>query len=148
VALLNTQIGGVVPRQAMKDASGASQMDPKTQVSSLHGTSMLTAATLPFESNVVLALVHDAGGENDRKLIAPASGGLRQPARSTRVGGGAGQPRGRQCAQRGGGRSDRNRRSAPAESARAALRFMLERFHAAASHEFVRRSATPSTSRR
>ena len=38
VALLNTQIGGVVPRQTMKDASGASQMDAKTQVSSLHGT--------------------------------------------------------------------------------------------------------------
>ena len=37
VALLNTQIGGVVPRQTMKDASGASQMDAKTQVSSLHG---------------------------------------------------------------------------------------------------------------
>ena len=72
VALLNTQIGGVVPRQAMKDASGASQMDAKTQVSSLHGTSMLDAATLPLESNVALALLHDAGGENDRKLIAPA----------------------------------------------------------------------------
>src|SRR5207244_2559030 len=51
VALLNTQIGGVVPRQTMKDASGASQMDPKSQVSSLHGTSMLHAATLPLESN-------------------------------------------------------------------------------------------------
>jgi succinyl-CoA synthetase alpha subunit len=72
VALLNTQIGGVVPRQAMKDASGASQMDAKTQVSSLHGTSMLAAATLPFESHVALALLHDAGGDNDRKLIAPA----------------------------------------------------------------------------
>ena len=71
IALLNTQIGGVVPRQTMKDASGASQMDAKTQVSSLHGTSMLNAATLPLESNVALALVHDAGGENDRKLIAP-----------------------------------------------------------------------------
>ena len=31
------QIGGVLPRQTMKDASGASQMDAKTQVSSLHG---------------------------------------------------------------------------------------------------------------
>jgi hypothetical protein len=57
VALLNTQIGGVVPRQAMKDASGASQMDAKTQVSSLYGVSMLQAATLSFESNVALALV-------------------------------------------------------------------------------------------
>jgi len=38
VALLNTQIGGVVPRQAMKDASGRLANGPKTQVSSLHGT--------------------------------------------------------------------------------------------------------------
>jgi succinyl-CoA synthetase alpha subunit len=72
VALLNTQIGGVVPRQTMKDASGASQMDAKTQVSSLHGTTMLQAATFSLESNVALALLHDAGGDNDRKLIAPA----------------------------------------------------------------------------
>ncbi|MFN3437444.1 MAG: CoA-binding protein [Acidovorax sp.] len=72
VELLNTQIGGVVPRQTMKDASGASQMDAKTQVSSLHGTSMLRAATFSLESNVALALLHDAGGENDGKLIAPA----------------------------------------------------------------------------
>ena len=72
VAQLNRQIGGVVPRQTMKDASGASQMDSTTQVSSLYGTSMLEAATLPLESNIALALVHDPGGENDRKLIAPA----------------------------------------------------------------------------
>ena len=73
-ALLNTQIGGVVPRQTMKDASGASQMDAKTQVSSLHGMShAATRPRLPLESNVALALVHDAGGENDRKLIAPRS---------------------------------------------------------------------------
>jgi succinyl-CoA synthetase alpha subunit len=71
VAILNAQIGGVVPRQSMKDASGATQMDGKTQVSSLHGATMLHAATLSFESNVALALVHDAGGENDRRLIAP-----------------------------------------------------------------------------
>ena len=32
----------------------------------------LRAATLPLEANVALALLHDAGGENDRKLIAPA----------------------------------------------------------------------------
>ncbi|MGM3411582.1 CoA-binding protein [Ralstonia holmesii] len=70
IARLNTQIGCVTPRQSMKDASGASQMDPKTQVSSLHGTSMLDAATHPLESNVALALVHDVGGENDLKLIA------------------------------------------------------------------------------
>ena len=38
---LDKQIGAAFPRQPMKDSSGASQMDAKTQVSSLHGVSML-----------------------------------------------------------------------------------------------------------
>ena len=40
----NQQIGGVFAASVVKDASGASQMDAKTQVSSLHGVSMLDAA--------------------------------------------------------------------------------------------------------
>jgi hypothetical protein len=53
----------------MKDASGASQMDPKTQVTSLHGVSMLDAARTSFESNLCLALLREPAGENDRALI-------------------------------------------------------------------------------
>ena len=74
IDLLNTQIGATLPRQSMKDASGGSQMDPKTQVTSLHGVSMLKAAQYPLEANVSLALLHEAGGENDRKLIDVAIG--------------------------------------------------------------------------
>ena len=69
IAALAAQIGAVLPRQSMKDCSGASQMDAKTQVTSLHGVSMLDAAQYPFESNVSLALLHEPGGENDRKLM-------------------------------------------------------------------------------
>ena len=58
----------------MKDASGASQMDTKTQVSSLHGVSMLDAALFPLEANVSLALLHEPGGDNDRKLVSLAVG--------------------------------------------------------------------------
>jgi succinyl-CoA synthetase alpha subunit len=131
VALLNTQIGGVVPRQAMKDASGASQMDPKTQVSSLHGTSMLTAATLPFEANVALALVRDASGENDRKLIAPAVAAHVNlhgrpelaAAQASRDAGNAPNAVLAAAAAIVGPRRQ--------EAARAALKFMIERFHAA-----------------
>jgi len=131
VAILNTQIGGVVSRQTMKDASGASQMDPKTQVSSLHGTSMLTAATLSFESNVALALLHDTGGENDRKLIAPSIAAyvnlFGRPELSAAQ------------ASREAGNSPNAVLAAAAaiigpkrqEAARSALRFMIERFHAA-----------------
>jgi succinyl-CoA synthetase alpha subunit len=74
VAALGKQIGAVLPRQTMKDCSGASQMDAKTQITSLHGVSMLDAAQYPFEANVNLALLHEPGGENDRKLINVAIG--------------------------------------------------------------------------
>jgi hypothetical protein len=69
IAQVNRQIGAIPPRQSLKDASGASQMDAVTQVSSLHGVSMLDAATHSLEANVNLALLHESGGENDRKLI-------------------------------------------------------------------------------
>ncbi len=66
---LNSQIGTAFPRQNMKDASGASQLDATTQVASLYGVSMLEAAQFPLEANVCLALVHEVGGDNDRALM-------------------------------------------------------------------------------
>jgi len=74
IARLNRQIGAVPPRQTMKDASGASQMDAKTQVTSLHGVSMLQAAQYPLEANVCLALLHESGGENDKAMVNVAIG--------------------------------------------------------------------------
>jgi succinyl-CoA synthetase alpha subunit len=71
---LNRQIGAVFPRQAMKDASGASQMDPATQITALHGTSMLDAAQFPIESNICLSLLREAGGPNERALVNAAVG--------------------------------------------------------------------------
>jgi succinyl-CoA synthetase alpha subunit len=131
VAALNRQIGGVVPRQAMKDASGASQMDPKTQVSSLHGTTMLAAAQRPLESAVALALLHDVGGENDMKLIAPAIAAHVNlhgrpelaAAQASRDAGNAPNAVLAAAAAIVGPRRQ--------QAARAALVFMIERFHAA-----------------
>ena len=74
IAQLNKQVGAMIPRQSMKDTSGSSQMDPKTQVTSLHGVSMLEAAQYPMEANVALALLHEPGGENDKKLVSVAIG--------------------------------------------------------------------------
>lgn len=75
IAQLNRQVGATFPRQTMKDTSGSSQMDVKTQVASLHGVSMLDASCFPFEANVCLALTSETGSENDWKLanIAVAS---------------------------------------------------------------------------
>ncbi|HTT13266.1 MAG TPA: CoA-binding protein [Burkholderiaceae bacterium] len=74
IARLNRQIGTVFPRESMKDTSGASRMDPQTQVTSLHGVTMLDAALQPMESNLNLALMREPGGENDRALINVAVG--------------------------------------------------------------------------
>ena len=74
IAALARQVGAVLPRQSMKDASGASQMDAKTQITSLYGVSMLDAAQYPLETNINLALLHETGGANDRKLINVAIG--------------------------------------------------------------------------
>ena len=52
----------------MKDTSGASIMDPATQVTSLHGVSMLDAAREPLEANLCLAVLRELNGPNDNKL--------------------------------------------------------------------------------
>jgi succinyl-CoA synthetase alpha subunit len=74
IAGLNRQIGTIFPRESMKDTSGASRMDSQTQVTSLHGVTMLDAALQTMESNISLALMREPGGENDRALINVAIG--------------------------------------------------------------------------
>lgn len=65
---LGEQVGVVFPRQSMKDASGASMMDPKTQVTQLHGTSVLDASTHSFEENMVKSLIREYPGINGAAL--------------------------------------------------------------------------------
>jgi succinyl-CoA synthetase alpha subunit len=69
IKALNRQIGAVIPRQNMKDKSGATVMDSKTQVTSVHGHSVLDLALLPLEANFALPLVHEIAGENDRVML-------------------------------------------------------------------------------
>ena len=59
----------MVPRQNMKDKSGATVMDPLTQVTSVHGHSVLDLAVLPLEANFALPLVHEIAGDNDRAML-------------------------------------------------------------------------------
>jgi len=74
VEALNRHVGTVFARESLKDASGVSQMDAKTQVTRLNGVSVLEAAQYPLEANVGLALLKEPGGENDRKLVSVAVG--------------------------------------------------------------------------
>lgn len=69
IAALRNQLGAVIPRQNMKDASGATVMDPRTQVASVHGVPVLDLALEPIEANFALPLVHEIAGENERALL-------------------------------------------------------------------------------
>ena len=95
IAQLNAQIGTVWPRQQMKDASGATYMDPRTQVTSVHGVTVLDAARSPFEANSVFRSA--ACGRGRKRPCAGECGRRRggEPARP------AGARRGRSGA--GGG---------------------------------------------
>jgi succinyl-CoA synthetase alpha subunit len=69
IETLGRQIGAVIPRQSMKDKSGATIMDPKTQVTSVHGHTVLDLALEPLEANFALPLVHEIAGKNDRAML-------------------------------------------------------------------------------
>ena len=57
------------PRQNMKDKSGASVMDAKTQVTSVHGHSVLDLALLPLEATSRCRWCTRSPATNDRALL-------------------------------------------------------------------------------
>lgn len=69
IATLSRQVGAVIARRTMKDASGASVMDPTTQVTSVHRNSVLDLALLPLDAVFALPLVHEIAGADDRALL-------------------------------------------------------------------------------
>ena len=69
IAALSDQIGVVIARQTMKDTSGASVMDPKTQVTSVHGYRVLELALQPLEAMFALPLVHEIADAHDRAML-------------------------------------------------------------------------------
>ena len=62
-------VGAIFPRQSMKDCSGSSVMDPKTQVTKVNGISILDCSKQPLESNLCLALVRELNDDNDNALF-------------------------------------------------------------------------------
>ena len=69
IAELLKNVGALFPRQSMKDCSGSSVMDPKTQVTKVNGISILDSAKQPLESNLCLALVREFNDANDNALF-------------------------------------------------------------------------------
>jgi succinyl-CoA synthetase alpha subunit/citrate synthase len=72
IAELSKQVGAIFPRESMKDRSGSSIMDAKTQVTRVSGVSILDTAKYPLESNYCLALIHEHSDENDNALFNTA----------------------------------------------------------------------------
>lgn len=72
IAELSKQVGAIFPRESMKDRSGSSVMDPKTQVTKVSGVSILDTAKYPLESNYHLALIHEISDDNDNALFNTA----------------------------------------------------------------------------
>lgn len=68
IEALRVQVGAMIRRENLKDASGASRMDPKTQVSQIHGVSILDASTKSLEENLVFALTKNYPSEFGRGL--------------------------------------------------------------------------------
>ena len=59
IEIISKQVGAQYPRQTMKDASGASVMDAKTQVTKVHNVSILDASKKSFEENLVFSLLKE-----------------------------------------------------------------------------------------
>lgn len=68
IEAIRLQVGVQFPRQNMKDASGASMMDPKTQVTRVHKTSILDASKVSLGENLVFSLMKEYPTEQGRKL--------------------------------------------------------------------------------
>ncbi|CAK0779468.1 hypothetical protein CCP3SC15_6580002 [Gammaproteobacteria bacterium] len=75
IAELTKQVGAIFPREPMKDRSGSSLMDAKTQVTKVSGVSILETARYPLESNYCLALTHEHNDDNDNALFNVAIAG-------------------------------------------------------------------------
>jgi succinyl-CoA synthetase alpha subunit len=75
IKILNQYVGALFARQEMKDASGASRMDAKTQVTSVYGMSILDLAREPLEASFALPLLHEIADKNDRALLDIAVAG-------------------------------------------------------------------------
>ncbi|HTY04639.1 MAG TPA: CoA-binding protein [Rhodocyclaceae bacterium] len=72
IAELSRQVGATFPRESMKDRSGSSIMDAKTQVTKVSGVSILDTAKYPLESNYLLAILRENSDDNDLALFNAA----------------------------------------------------------------------------
>ncbi|MBI3399666.1 MAG: CoA-binding protein, partial [Deltaproteobacteria bacterium] len=68
IEIISKQIGAQYPRQTMKDASGASMMDAKTQLTKVYNVSLLYCSKKSLEENLVFSLIKDYPDAYGREL--------------------------------------------------------------------------------
>lgn len=66
---LHQRIGATYLRQNMKDASGATRMDAKTQVTSIYGEAVLDLSRQSVEANICHVLTKSAGNDKTQKIV-------------------------------------------------------------------------------
>ncbi len=69
IEAVSLQVGAQFPRQAMKDASGASMMDRTTQVSRVHNISILDSSKRTFEDNIFMSLLKSYPDDYGRAIL-------------------------------------------------------------------------------
>tara|TARA_B100000315_G_scaffold151864_1_gene140697 strand:- start:19677 stop:22415 length:2739 start_codon:yes stop_codon:yes gene_type:complete len=69
IEVVNKQIGASYLRGSMRNKSGASKMDRKTQITELHGRSILDLTRYSFEANIFFALTKTTLKKEQQKLL-------------------------------------------------------------------------------
>ena len=65
----NRELGATYLRQRMRNASGASRIDAKTQIAELHSVPVVDLVNYPFESNIIFALIKEHPPKEDLPFI-------------------------------------------------------------------------------
>ncbi len=65
----NKELGATYLRQRMRNASGASRIDPTTQIAELHGMPVVDLVPYPYESNMLFALIKEHPAKEDLPLV-------------------------------------------------------------------------------
>ena len=65
----NRELGATYLRRRMRNASGVSRIDAKTQIAELHGVPVVDLVDYPFESNMIFALIKEHPTPEDLPLI-------------------------------------------------------------------------------
>lgn len=71
IAKANEQVGAQFLRQSMRNTSGATQMNKKTDVTEIHGVSLLDLVSKPFGATNLFAVTKEFVSDNQMHIVNP-----------------------------------------------------------------------------